>query len=359
MPLPLIRYPLDPTGLDPNNAVANEIKTLNSRPVRATVPQYSPFFTESLVVYDNTNNRLLTRGVDYQCVELLQEATARYGKEIASVILIINTDVGSEIRFSYQVLGGLHQFDVSGLINLYETVMLDNRTVDWINVQQKPYEYPPTLHNHLVSDLYGFEFLVVALERIRNAIINSDIPTYEALIAWVKSKTLEVATNEEIINSVPANKIVTLEKLIYALDQYNFNSITVTPSAALVRNNSKLTVKVSSTNLPDNTILYWAIEHIDTDAADFTTTANSFTMTGNAGKFNIIMSNTTLAEPGETFRIVIRKNSADGPIMTKSAIITVAASSGGGTMMDYLNACCLYSPGITINPVSLYVIEGH
>ena len=106
MPLPIIRYALDPTGTNSDNRVIGEIHTLTTRTIRAAAPLYGAYFTETLSVYDESTTRLLVRNVDYQCAELLQEATLRYGKEICLVVLIINPDVSNEIRLSYQVLGG-------------------------------------------------------------------------------------------------------------------------------------------------------------------------------------------------------------------------------------------------------------
>jgi hypothetical protein len=198
--LPLHRYALDPTGQDTNNTVNGEVRTLPVSQVRAIAPMYAPFYTESLAIYDNGTNRLLVRGVDYKIVDLLQEATLRYGKEIAQLILVVNPTVGSEIRINYQVLGGFYQGNIHGIEELYNTFLADNRPVDWAQVLNTPPAYPPTLHRHLLEDVYGFESLVVALERIRNAIIVSDVPAYEALIEWVHSRGLSYADWQSKIN---------------------------------------------------------------------------------------------------------------------------------------------------------------
>ena len=50
MPQPVIRYPLDPTGVNPNNLVIGELAVLQTRPVRAITPIYGPFFSESVKV---------------------------------------------------------------------------------------------------------------------------------------------------------------------------------------------------------------------------------------------------------------------------------------------------------------------
>lgn len=214
---PLIRYLLDPTGTDANNAVKAEIRSLSVTQVRAVAPKYSPFFTESLVVLDNANNKPLVRGVDYQCVDLLQDATMKYGKEIAQIILIINPTVSGVISLSYQVLGGYYQSNVDGLVDMYNSVMSDIRPVDWTNVVDTPVQYPPTLHTHLLDDVYGFEAIVASLERVRNAIVLSDIPAFETLINWIKSRGMTIADWQ---NGTIADKFVTGDVMNFIINQY-------------------------------------------------------------------------------------------------------------------------------------------
>ena len=365
MPLPLFRYPLDPSGINPDNAVVGEVHELHIRQIRAVAPTHGPFFTQGLVVYDHATNRLLIRGTDYQCVELLQEATVKYGKEIAQLILILDQTVSNEVRISYQVLGGLYQNNAEGIVNMYETAMLDQRPVDWVNVLNKPYNYPPTLHNHLIQDVYGFEYLVVALERIRNAIILSDVPAFEALIAWVKGRTLDTASFADVDSGLPVDKVVTLEKLIYAMDKFNFNSITVTPDKNQVKIGGNVAFKVDVTNMPDNAPLFWTIEHINTVDNDFNSLSGNISIACLSGQFNVSIAGFTEEEAAEQFRVVIRKNSVDGPVLTKSCIITIKAFSifdveeaqHANSIEAYINSCCLYNPNISINPESLYIVE--
>lgn len=365
MTLPIARYPLDPTGLNPDNAISGEIHTLNIRQVRAIAPTYGPFFIESLALYDNATNRLLIKGIDFQCVELLQEATLRYGKEIAELILILDQTVSNEVRVSYQVLGGLYQNNASGIMQMYETAMLDNRPVDWVNVLNKPYEYTPTLHRHLLEDVYGFEYIVVALERIRNAIMLSDVPAFEALITWVKARSLDTVTFSDIDNVNSVEKYVTFDKLLYALDKLNFNGITLTTAALNVVNNSSVLFKLVATNLPDNSQLFWTIDHISSTDDDFNLLSGIINISGNRGHFNVSIANSAVVEGPEKFRVIVRKNSITGPILAKTEIVTISSFSPDGgsvggvalTFMDYINACCLYNPTIDVNPMSMFLIE--
>jgi hypothetical protein len=104
------------------------------------------------------------------------------------MILIISPAVSSSVRINYQVLGGHFQNDASGIISLYETAMTDDRPIAWENIVDKPAAYVPSLHRHLLEDLYGFEAVVASLERVRGAILLSDVPAFEAMIDWVNAE---------------------------------------------------------------------------------------------------------------------------------------------------------------------------
>lgn len=188
------RYALDPTGLNPDNLVIAEEHQTTANSVRAVAPNSGAFFAESMLVYDSDTNTQLTAGTDYKCVELLQDATLKYGKEICVLLLIINPAVSSSVTITYQAVGGQFQYDGSAIANLYETVIKDNRPVDWENVLNRPLEYPPTMHNHLLEDVYGFEPVVAAIERVRNAILLSDVPAFEAVIDWMNARANQIST---------------------------------------------------------------------------------------------------------------------------------------------------------------------
>lgn len=189
MPSPIIvRFPYDPTGVNPDNSIQGEIHSLTAHAVRAVAPTYGPFFTTSLQVYDNGTDQLLVKGTDYEAVEMLEDITLRLGKEVCNLILILNQAVSAAVRINYQVVGGLYQNSAAALINMYETVLQDNRPVAWENILNKPLLFPPTTHLHNLQDVYGFEPMVGALERVRNAIVLSDVPAFEALIDWVNAQ---------------------------------------------------------------------------------------------------------------------------------------------------------------------------
>lgn len=364
MPSTSIRYTLDPTGVSSDNLVVGEIHTLNTARYRALAPTYGAFFTESLVVRDNLNNRVLEKGIDYQCTELLQEATLLYGKEISMIIIIINENVSSEVRVNYQVLGGLYQNPAESVKNAYENLNLDS-PIDWLNVINKPTEYPPGNHNHLLSEVYGFEALTIQLERIRNAIVLSNQPALEAIVEWVKgyaatsSSVLDAVTAQEISDMAGNDKAVTFNRLLQAMKELHFNTLFVNPSKTMINNGETINVGLVSTNLDDGTSLYWTVEHITTDNLDFNTLNGQVTMIGNEGSFNLSLApvkDILDGEKEESFRIAIRKNSVTGPIMVVSKILKTVFVQPILDIDDYLNTCCLYNPSTDINPDSYYII---
>lgn len=252
MPAPLIRYQLDPSGLNPDNAVVGEVRSLSQAQTRAVAPLYGPFFTKSLTIYDNVSNTLLIKGTDYTVVELLQEATLRYGEEIAQLILITNPAVNDTVRLSYQVLGGPNQNNVDAIVNMYESIMQDQRPVDWANVLNKPVAYPPSLHTHFLEDVYGFESVVIALERVRNAIVLSDVPAWEALITWIQDN---VAGKTDLSSILAA--VADIEQS-YINTQAQLASIRVTISQDL----SEFS-KLKGTGVPVKTSLGWQFYSAD------------------------------------------------------------------------------------------------
>ena len=124
-----VRYQLDKTGTNPDNIVIGELHILNGLPNRVLVPRYGAYYTESVSVYDNLTNLKLKKSEQFLCLELVQEATLRYGKEICTIILITDPNVSNDVSIDYQVVGGNYQSSVPNLITLYDAFINDDRPV--------------------------------------------------------------------------------------------------------------------------------------------------------------------------------------------------------------------------------------
>lgn len=203
-----VAYPLDLTGVSADNFIQGEAHTLtHNRPVRVLVPIYGGFFTESVTVVDQVGNRVLVKDTDYECAELYEVPTAKSGKEVCALILVTNTAVSDNVAVSYQAVGGEYSNSPEALLTIVSALENDNRPVTWPAIINKPSEFPPSHHLHDVGDVYGFEYLVHALERIRRAIEVGDSLQHDQIFRYIDNvmathpSTTDVAT---IVNSALA-----------------------------------------------------------------------------------------------------------------------------------------------------------
>ena len=205
----ILKYPLDLTGKNANNLVTGEVHVLNTGVNRAFVPSYGPFFTKSLIVREASTNKLLTANVHYKAIQLEPTATADSGLEVCCIIVITDTSISSRVIIDYQVVGGDYSASVYALQQMIDALNLDNRAVAWGDVIGKPSEYVPAEHRHDAGDLYGFEYLVAAIEELRQAIIIGDDASHDAIYKYVDLKNgaqdTAVATNKQTMDTHIAN----------------------------------------------------------------------------------------------------------------------------------------------------------
>lgn len=265
MPINTLRLDLDITGTDVNNFIESEPHSLSNRPTRSIAPNLGPFFANTLVVKDGGN--ILSRGQDYQIVELHQEATLRYGKEIASVILIINSAVSSNVTISYNALGGHYSYNDTAIANLFESVLQDNRPVDWSNVFNKPTEFNPTIHRHLLDDVYGFEPVVDYLERIKRAITMGQ----SGIVLEIVNSLLSKFKCNELPKILPSNKLIQYDALLYFLSRRKIlNNIWVDRKECKWVKGNSVILEVDTSGYPVGTTLYWELYKPELNVGLFT-----------------------------------------------------------------------------------------
>ena len=223
--MPIIRYPEDLTGINPDNRIANEIHTIqpytSSRPRRVIIPNFRPFFTNPtyLQVYDLGSSTPLTplvKDVDYKCVELSEEATIQSGKEVCHSIIIENINVSEQVALSYQTIGGLYTSDTSTLVNLLNSGLNDTRPVHWDNLTNKPFSFDPTPHIHHLNDVIGYAPLIVALERLHVAITLGNSPAFENLTRYLNNR-LDAHVHPEILQLIEDQNGLSMARFHYML----------------------------------------------------------------------------------------------------------------------------------------------
>lgn len=105
----------------------------------------------------------------------------------------------------------------------------------------------------------------------------------------------------------------------------------ITPSSGSVNEGSSVTFNVSTSNVPDNTTLYWSTQTISgtVNTSDFTDgqISGSFTINNNTGTIARGISADATTEGAESFRIRIRTGSTSGTIVATSATVTINDTS--------------------------------
>lgn len=187
----VLQYPLDPTGVNPNNLVQNEPHALiANRTFRAIAPNYGAFFSASMQVFDVATGKQLTDGSNgtveqYYVCEYYELPSERYGQEICAIVMITDPAVSNNVTINYQTLGGPYGTSAQAIIQMIEALGLDNRPVAWGDIIGKPSEFPPSKHLHDIGDVYGFEYVVHALDRIRDAIEIGDQASHDIIYAYI------------------------------------------------------------------------------------------------------------------------------------------------------------------------------
>ena len=204
---PLVyKYPYDPTGVNSQNLVSEEKHTIPREDNRAFATLAGPFFTDSLVVKDASGN-ILKRKTDYVAFEYVSDPSEITGKEVCCAVLIKNSEIEGDVFVTYQAAGGPFSLNVEAITQAIANLEIDARTVAWGDILAKPDYFPPLRHLHDIGDIYGFEYIVNAIEDLRNAVLNGDTASHSAIIRriddlrnWVNQRLVDnIAILEEHI----------------------------------------------------------------------------------------------------------------------------------------------------------------
>lgn len=232
------QYPFDPTGTSPDSLVENELHTLteiNDITYRILIPTFSPFYLYNLEVVhvDSLGNETpLTEGVDYNPALPYMAASRGVGKFLYGGLAFINTYTNGVIKLKYQTLGGEWCADANYVYEQLVDYVYNPRTVWWDQLTNVQDLFPPIPHDEDAADFYGHEALLTALEGIRLAILNQNIAgqlgtvfahllnqnnphqVHKGQIGLADVENLGLATDQECLDRVEANKYITLSQVV-------------------------------------------------------------------------------------------------------------------------------------------------
>lgn len=169
MPDIIFKYRLDLTGEHPDNR-KTENRTIGSSVMRIFVPEGGPFFGNNAIFKEKNTGRVLVPIVDYKLLHAYREAQEAASQPVYCAVYICNHDVDVEIEYTVSYIGGEFSFTRGALIEILDTLALDDRVVEWGQLIGVPDGFAPSRHIHTAYDLIGQKHLVAANNEIAKAI---------------------------------------------------------------------------------------------------------------------------------------------------------------------------------------------
>ena len=223
------RFNVDLTGTNVSNKVIDEPHVLANRVYRSIAPTYGAYYTDSLVVKDASTNATLVRDTHYKCLDVVGIPTAQSGKEICTIIIVVDETVDSDVLITYQALGGQYERTHEAIKLLVDNLLTDNRPVSWPNILNRPSEFNPSHHLHRVGDVIGFEYLTVELERLKNAILLGDEIAHVEILGYIDAN---IAALKPVIDN--AENLVSIMGITAATDANTSATIALQTTEAII-----------------------------------------------------------------------------------------------------------------------------
>lgn len=235
----LIRYLLDPSGRNPDNLVRDEKHILSKNKIRAIAPVNGAFFSDSVYIVDSISKRPLSYGEDFCSGGLLQNESLLYGKSISSVILILNPEISNNITIKYQTLGADYQKNNAGLATLLNLSKPINNNGLFHSIEGLPGDFKPTFHKHDFGDVYGLDYLVYLLEKIRLAVIWKKVDMVMTIVKYADEYLTQlsadiIANADDTFQTLLINFKAAFNKVTYGLSLIkNYELITIDEAKAI------------------------------------------------------------------------------------------------------------------------------
>lgn len=203
---------LDLTGKSPANFIQAEQHAIGVGANRLIVPVFGAFFKEGLVLKDGSSF-LPIESSKYLLLDFDAKASMQTGKEVFASIVVTDPAVVSDIALDYQAVGGPAARNSSGLIQLLQTRTSTGGAMDWDLVTDKLSKYPPAQHKMLLAHIYGMEYIVAGVDRLKDAIATGSSPVYDRTNANIETLLAglpaigNAAATEVIDNNINGTKL--------------------------------------------------------------------------------------------------------------------------------------------------------
>jgi len=228
MAMPPTSHAFDETGLLPENKITNEERVLPNYVIRGLVAKFGSFYTDSFLMRDALGNIVSQDKYHFGLFnELITEKT---GKTVAAAVIVLDSTVQSPVYIDYQCVGGPYGVSNEYIIDLFNQINNDNRPVSWPNILGKPDHYKPSHHLQDIGDLYGAEYFVAALDRLKNAVLMGDNASHDEIFKIIDNNVHAI---NDTINDAVTNINITINNLKDYVDNI------IVPDLTTLINNTK------------------------------------------------------------------------------------------------------------------------
>lgn len=169
-----LKYQFDKLGNLPDNYIIEEPHLINQSTSKVVLVTNGLFYTHDFIVRKQNSPVPLTAGVDFEFIGQDSYVTAKTNLENASAIQMLNPDVSGTYLITHRLVGGKE-----GMLNTFVSFLIEaleeakNSTVEFVNIKNRPFQYPPEEHTHVLADLQRWEGVTTLMSQIRDAIIDS------------------------------------------------------------------------------------------------------------------------------------------------------------------------------------------
>ena len=185
-------WEFDPYGTNPNNYITGERHTLtpdSGKGFHFFIPKAAPFFLKDIEIVHVGTGRKLIEGVDWQPGWMFELATRRTYMPVYAAISILDKTLNGTFEIKYRTIGGEYTLDDATLLEYLSNVLTDPRVTTWEAIVEKPLFFAPLEHRFNIDQLVGMEDAIEALDRIRDAILQSINALYPSFNVHLSDKS--------------------------------------------------------------------------------------------------------------------------------------------------------------------------
>lgn len=185
-------WEFDPYGTNPNNYITGERHTLtpdSGKGFHFFIPKAAPFFLKDIEIVHVGTGRKLIEGVDWQPGWMFELATRRTYLPVYAAISILDKTLNGTFEIKYRTIGGEYTLDDATLLEYLSNVLTDPRVTTWEAIVEKPLFFAPLEHRFNIDQLVGMDDAVEALDRIRDALLQSINALYPSFNVHLADKS--------------------------------------------------------------------------------------------------------------------------------------------------------------------------